>query len=294
MTSNFVNIVNLDEVENIEEWLRKDGNLYIGRGSKKVPKIASNCGESAQKWSNPFKIVDHHSREEVIKLFRQYVLGNRLLIESVSELRGKVLGCWCAPERCHAEVLHQLAGNHPVYQAHRNIVMSSEVATKKLLVGNLGSNISVIHLRNFFDLDRNDQVKLNSTVELSAGPSGKNIALLHVPEEIFEEVLSKHNAELSGRAISVKDPSQGPVKKVTKEAHSKPTKAVEASTHEGEGTSGATYAKAATSSVVRDGDNFVMHNFIELDTTAMNDPYHIPKTAEVNLAIQKKFGANDK
>jgi hypothetical protein len=27
----------------------------------------------------------------------------------VAELRGKNLVCWCAPERCHAEVLIELA-----------------------------------------------------------------------------------------------------------------------------------------------------------------------------------------
>ena len=289
-TTNIVNIVNLNNVKDIKQWLQKDGNLYIGRPSEKVPE-EYNFG-----WGNPYKLVDYYSRRKVIELYRQHVLSNRHLTENLTEIKGKVLGCWCSPRRCHAEVLHNLAGNHPVYQTYRNIdsiVMSSEGATKQLLVGNLGSNISEIHLRNFFDLDRNDQVKLNSSVELSTGPGGKNLALLHVPEEIFDEVLSKHNTELAGRVITVKDPLQEPIQKVAKEAHPKPTTALEAPI-QGDGTSRTNYAKAATSigflSVVRDTDNFVMHDFIELDTTATNDPYHIPKTAEVNLAILKTFG----
>jgi Domain of unknown function (DUF4326) len=31
------------------------------------------------------------------------------LIAALHELRGKHLVCWCAPERCHAEVLIELA-----------------------------------------------------------------------------------------------------------------------------------------------------------------------------------------
>ena len=38
------------------------------------------------------------------------------LLENISELQGKVLGCWCSPYLCHGEVLHELAGNSPNYE----------------------------------------------------------------------------------------------------------------------------------------------------------------------------------
>ena len=35
-------------------------------------------------------------------------LLNKELMNSLSELRGKRLGCWCKPERCHGNVLIEL------------------------------------------------------------------------------------------------------------------------------------------------------------------------------------------
>jgi hypothetical protein len=34
------------------------------------------------------------------------------LILALPELSGKVLGCWCKPERCHGDVLSKLLGDH--------------------------------------------------------------------------------------------------------------------------------------------------------------------------------------
>ena len=31
-----------------------------------------------------------------------------------------MLGCWCSPDHCHAEVLHELAGNTPVHEYERD------------------------------------------------------------------------------------------------------------------------------------------------------------------------------
>ena len=46
-------------------------------------------------------------------VIRQYIewlgKGGRGLLDRLGELRGKALGCWCAPERCHGDVLAQLA-----------------------------------------------------------------------------------------------------------------------------------------------------------------------------------------
>src|SRR5690554_2738296 len=77
-------------------------DVYIGRGSK---------------WGNPFIIGKHGSREEVIELYRQYVLGNPELRNSIPELKGKVLGCFCKPAPCHGDILAKLAnGELPMYK----------------------------------------------------------------------------------------------------------------------------------------------------------------------------------
>ena len=100
-------IVNLNEV-NVYEWLQNKNNVYVGRWSKKCPVPKKDC-----KWGNRFKLSDGYSRQEAVQLYREDLLSNKQLLSSLGELTGKVLGCWCWPETCHAEVLYTLA-NHPV------------------------------------------------------------------------------------------------------------------------------------------------------------------------------------
>ena len=70
-------------------------DIYIGRPSK---------------WGNPFKIGKDGSREEVIQKYRQWVRTNPMLMTQLTtELKGKVLGCWCKPDACHGDVLAELA-----------------------------------------------------------------------------------------------------------------------------------------------------------------------------------------
>ena len=50
------------------------------------------------------------NRERVIEKYRAYVLATPALLAAVKpELKGKVLGCWCAPQSCHGDVLAELA-----------------------------------------------------------------------------------------------------------------------------------------------------------------------------------------
>ena len=73
--------------------LRKEPyDIYIGRGSK---------------WGNPFKITFNTTRNEVIDMYCLYLYEdrNKHLLDSLHELRGKVLGCYCKPYACHGDVL---------------------------------------------------------------------------------------------------------------------------------------------------------------------------------------------
>jgi hypothetical protein len=65
-------------------------------------------------WGNPFVIGKHGDRHEVIERFRMWALTSAdpeavWIREHVHELRGKVLGCWCAPLDCHGFVLLEMA-----------------------------------------------------------------------------------------------------------------------------------------------------------------------------------------
>jgi hypothetical protein len=63
-------------------------------------------------WANPFKVKDY-GREEAIRRYRAWLLRQPALLARLHELRSKVLGCWCHPERCHGDVLAELAGALP-------------------------------------------------------------------------------------------------------------------------------------------------------------------------------------
>lgn len=79
-------------VVNIKLGQAKD--VYIGR-----PSI----------WGNPYKAGRDGTLEEVIELYRRHVLRSPELVMRLASLHGKRLGCYCAPGRCHGDVLVRLA-----------------------------------------------------------------------------------------------------------------------------------------------------------------------------------------
>jgi hypothetical protein len=81
-------------------------DLYIGRANPRY-RLAKS------KWANPFKLGRDGTRDEVIAKYRAWLLERPELLAQLGELRGKVLACWCKPERCHGEVLAELADGTP-------------------------------------------------------------------------------------------------------------------------------------------------------------------------------------
>jgi len=49
------------------------------------------------------------TRDGVIAQYRAWLLRRPELMAALQKLRGKDLAYWCAPERCHGEVLLELA-----------------------------------------------------------------------------------------------------------------------------------------------------------------------------------------
>lgn len=61
-------------------------------------------------WGNPFEIPADGDRATVIRNYAQHYLPHKpLLLAQVKGLVGKALGCWCAPEPCHGDVLKAMA-----------------------------------------------------------------------------------------------------------------------------------------------------------------------------------------
>lgn len=80
-------------------------DVYIGRAN-------SYCGLLQSKWANPFVIGKDGTRKEVIAKYKEYILGNPELMNSLHELEGKTLGCWCHPFACHGDVLIELVNKN--------------------------------------------------------------------------------------------------------------------------------------------------------------------------------------
>jgi len=68
-------------------------DIYIGRPSK---------------WGNPFTVGKDGNREEVIQKYREWIKTQPDLLNSLHELKGKTLGCWCKPEACHGDILMEI------------------------------------------------------------------------------------------------------------------------------------------------------------------------------------------
>lgn len=73
---------------------RQAHDVYIGRPSK---------------WGNPFTLKCEADRDKVLAQYLEWVLSQPQLLAQLNELKGKTLGCWCAPRACHGDILATLA-----------------------------------------------------------------------------------------------------------------------------------------------------------------------------------------
>ena len=68
------------------------------------------------KWHNPYTVEKINgkevpgSREKAIRQYKEYILNKPELLKLIPiELKDKTLGCWCKPNKCHGDVLVELA-----------------------------------------------------------------------------------------------------------------------------------------------------------------------------------------
>ena len=101
--------------KDLKEWMEDKNNVYIGRrGIVFVNKVRWPLHDSL--WANPFNVGRDGTRDEVIEKYRVMIIAklsndNDLRTE-LEMLRGKNLGCWCAPEACHGNVLLDILNQH--------------------------------------------------------------------------------------------------------------------------------------------------------------------------------------
>jgi len=94
---------------------REAYDVYIGRPGR--GKAAADCP-----WGNPFMIGKDGTRDEVIAKYARWIQTQPQLLARLGELRGKRLGCFCAPAGgltahddlvCHGQILARLADALP-------------------------------------------------------------------------------------------------------------------------------------------------------------------------------------
>jgi len=70
---------------------------------------------SRSDFANPFLGL-RNDRVEMVQRYRDWLTGRPALLARLrdGELTGRALGCWCAPDGCHADILAELAVAAPV------------------------------------------------------------------------------------------------------------------------------------------------------------------------------------
>lgn len=62
-------------------------------------------------FGNPFKTGQDGTKDEVIAKYKAWVLSSPERLQELETLRGKVLGCWCKPSKCHGDAIVEIL--HP-------------------------------------------------------------------------------------------------------------------------------------------------------------------------------------
>lgn len=88
-------VANINTDSALISWAESKGKyVYVGRGSK---------------WGNPFKMGDDGDRDTVCDCYKKHYVPNKpSILSDLDALAGMVLGCYCSPQKCHAETLASL------------------------------------------------------------------------------------------------------------------------------------------------------------------------------------------
>lgn len=113
------------------------GAVYIGRPSK---------------WGNPFELGKDGDRDLVVEKFEKWLttgesFGNinaseekrQSILQSLDELSNKDLVCFCAPKKCHGDVLIKMSKFKPDYRVPPGETILEIIEAKEISVSDLAS-----------------------------------------------------------------------------------------------------------------------------------------------------------
>lgn len=83
----------------------------LNKYKDEIPEDAVYIGRPSQ-WGNPYSIGLGFDRDGVVDAFEKWVRSQPFLIAKIQrQLRGKDLVCFCAPLRCHGDILLKIANS---------------------------------------------------------------------------------------------------------------------------------------------------------------------------------------
>lgn len=91
---------------NVSEWLADEDNVYIGRQAR-INVDGTYIGIKKSPWANKYTVKEH-GRDGALEKYKEELLRKPELMKELHTLKGKNLGCWCAPQPCHGDILLEL------------------------------------------------------------------------------------------------------------------------------------------------------------------------------------------
>jgi ParB-like chromosome segregation protein Spo0J len=87
-----VAVINVDKHAHLTSWAERRGLLVMV--------------DRSSPWGNPFVLGDDGTRDAVCEAYAKHYLPHKpSLLKKLPALRGKALGCHCAPLRCHGDTI---------------------------------------------------------------------------------------------------------------------------------------------------------------------------------------------
>lgn len=83
----------------------------LNKYKDEIPADAVYIGRPSQ-WGNPYTIGLGLDREEAVEKYEKWVKSQPVMIAKIKrQLRGKDLVCFCAPQKCHGDVILKIANS---------------------------------------------------------------------------------------------------------------------------------------------------------------------------------------
>lgn len=111
-------VANLDSDSELVLWAKARGlATYVGRYNRRR-------GLPESLWHNPFHLKNKKSQKErhqVCERHKDYLMSKPALLSRIHELKGRLLCCYCYPEKCHADALAAAANGSTIGPEQPNL-----------------------------------------------------------------------------------------------------------------------------------------------------------------------------